>query len=360
MKTRIAAVVSLAALVTACLVELPDAVKELNLQVNNLSNTHNSISISASANSHSYVSEFGVELSTYGDGKGYSGENTTKIKSPNLTSFDSTLRISVQSNDYGYSYQRYEVRAYAVVDNKMIYSAKKELTIDISSYLPVIKSVTNSAKTLTTLVMSASISDDRGLPVTERGFCWKQSGYDSPTVLDNKFVAGSGVGNFSGTIKGLTPNTTYSVRAYATNEAGTSYYGYDSYTTDDTYDYLPVIKSVTNNDKTHTTLVMSASISDDKGFPVTERGFCWKQGGYDSPTILDNKLVVGSGVGNFSDTIKGLTPSTTYNVSAYATNKAGTSYLGTSYYGYDSYTTDDIYEYLPVVSSVSKTAQTPN
>jgi uncharacterized protein (TIGR02145 family) len=36
-------------------------------------------------------------------------------------------------------------------------------------------------------------------------------------------VVGSGTGTFSGTITGLSPNTTYYVRAFATNGAGTSY-----------------------------------------------------------------------------------------------------------------------------------------
>ncbi|MFA6355461.1 MAG: hypothetical protein WCW65_03490, partial [Candidatus Paceibacterota bacterium] len=40
---------------------------------------------------------------------------------------------------------------------------------------------------------------------------------------DNKLIAGVGSGSFTGTISGLTPATTYHVRAYAKNSVGTAY-----------------------------------------------------------------------------------------------------------------------------------------
>jgi len=58
-------------------------------------------------------------------------------------------------------------------------------------------------------------------PVTSRGVCWSTS--QSPTISDNKTTDGTGIGMFESSITGLTPNTTYYARAYATNSAGTSY-----------------------------------------------------------------------------------------------------------------------------------------
>jgi uncharacterized protein (TIGR02145 family) len=58
-------------------------------------------------------------------------------------------------------------------------------------------------------------------PVTARGACWSTS--PSPTISDNKTTDGTGIGKYESSITGLTPNTTYYARAYATNSAGTSY-----------------------------------------------------------------------------------------------------------------------------------------
>jgi hypothetical protein len=45
-----------------------------------------------------------------------------------------------------------------------------------------------------------------------------------------------------------------------------------------------------------------------------------------NPTITDNKVAVGSGIGSFTTSISILTPNTTYYARAYATNSVGTSY----------------------------------
>lgn len=52
-----------------------------------------------------------------------------------------------------------------------------------------------------------------GLTVSERGFCWNTTG--GPTVSDSKISMGTGAGAFSGQLTGLTPGTTYHVKAYA-------------------------------------------------------------------------------------------------------------------------------------------------
>ena len=54
-----------------------------------------------------------------------------------------------------------------------------------------------------------------------RGFVYATT--SNPTILNEKVEVGSGTGSFSQTINGLTPNTKYYVRSYATNSAGTVY-----------------------------------------------------------------------------------------------------------------------------------------
>lgn len=57
--------------------------------------------------------------------------------------------------------------------------------------------------------------------VTARGICWSTS--PNPTVANSHVACGNGNGAFSGAITGLTPNTQYYARAYATNSVGTAY-----------------------------------------------------------------------------------------------------------------------------------------
>lgn len=64
-------------------------------------------------------------------------------------------------------------------------------------------------------------TNDGGSSVTARGVCWKT--LSGPTTSDSKTTDGTGTGEFSSSITGLVPNTTYYVRAYATNSTGTGY-----------------------------------------------------------------------------------------------------------------------------------------
>lgn len=65
------------------------------------------------------------------------------------------------------------------------------------------------------------ITSDGGAPVTARGVCWSTA--LDPTTADTCTSDGTGSGAFASAIAGLLPNTSYHVRAYATNSAGTAY-----------------------------------------------------------------------------------------------------------------------------------------
>ncbi len=67
----------------------------------------------------------------------------------------------------------------------------------------------------------ANITDDGGATVVGRGICYAT--HKNPTISDSKTTDGSGTGFFSGSIERLIPETTYYVRAYASNSAGTGY-----------------------------------------------------------------------------------------------------------------------------------------
>ena len=91
-------------------------------------------------------------------------------------------------------------------------------------YPPIILStISPYAVTSTTAISGAQISNDGGAPVTARGVCWSTTGITPHIGLTTKTSDGSGIGVFTSSITGLTPQTFYYVRAYATNSAGTRY-----------------------------------------------------------------------------------------------------------------------------------------
>jgi len=87
---------------------------------------------------------------------------------------------------------------------------------------PVIAS-TNAITNITTTsaVSGGVITSDGGAPITAKGVCYGTTA--SPTIAGLHTSDGTGSANFISSITGLTPSTTYFVRAYATNSVGTSY-----------------------------------------------------------------------------------------------------------------------------------------
>lgn len=83
--------------------------------------------------------------------------------------------------------------------------------------------------TQTTAVCGGEVKSENGWAVTERGVCWGVE--PNPTPSDNCTVDGDGIGKFTSVITGLIPGTTYYVRAYAKNAAGTGFGAERSFTT---------------------------------------------------------------------------------------------------------------------------------
>jgi uncharacterized protein (TIGR02145 family) len=87
--------------------------------------------------------------------------------------------------------------------------------------LPVINTTEITLITRSTAICGGTISSDGGSIVTNRGVCWSKD--TVPEITDNVTSDGTGAGSFTSTITGLTPDTKYFVRAYATNSEGTAY-----------------------------------------------------------------------------------------------------------------------------------------
>ena len=195
-----------------------------------------------------------------------------------------------------------------------LHSCKKDPTVPVMT--------TTAASSVTTISASSggNITDDGGAEVTARGVCWGTS--QNPTVSGSKTSDGKGIGSFTSAIAGLTPNTLYYVRAYATNSAGTGYGNEVSFTTNAVIGATVTTTIVTSI--TSTTAVSGGNITSDGGGSITARGVCWATTA--NPDLTKSKTTDGTGTGTFTSNITGLTPGTIYHVRAYATNTFGTTY----------------------------------
>ena len=138
----------------------------------------------------------------------------------------------------------YSSTAYSIYNGEgrdIIYSSGSLSTNAMSNYIGnSVRCINNHFKpTVTTTSVSSiginsaecggSISSE--LTVTSRGICW--STMQNPTTDYDVSDGGSGIGSFNSSLTGLLPNTTYYVRAFATNSAGTAYGNQVSFTTKD-------------------------------------------------------------------------------------------------------------------------------
>ena len=243
-----------------------------------------------------------------------------------------STKYVVSGNDMGeYSHQvmnlgdgqTYRYEAYMICNDETIYGGEITFTTEQipDPESPIVTTADVTDITQTTAVSGGNVTDDGGATVTARGVCWSTS--QNPTVSDNHTSDGNGTGSFTSNLTNLTANTTYYVRAYATNENGTSYGEQKSFTTLQNIE-LPTVTTAEVTDITQTTAVSGGNVTDDGGAAVTARGLCWSKD--PNPTIDNSFISNGNGTGSFTIEISGLTSATTYYVRAYATNSEGTSY----------------------------------
>jgi pectinesterase len=190
--------------------------------------------------------------------------------------------------------------------------------------IPVPPTLTTNAITdiSTTFATSGGvISNDGNAAITAKGVCWNTTG--SPTTGDSFTSDGTTSSPFTSSITGLTTGSTYYVRAYATNSAGTGYGNQDTLTTLTSLSVPTVVTNAVTN-IVNTTATGNGNVTAWGGSTVTDRGVCW--GTSHNPTLTNDYNSGGTGSGTFTAPIGGLVLGMTYYVRAYATNGSGTSY----------------------------------
>jgi uncharacterized protein (TIGR02145 family) len=190
-------------------------------------------------------------------------------------------------------------------------------------YTTSVSEITQSSATC-----SGNVTADWFETVTERGICWSTS--TTPDINDNKITGGTGLGNYSCTINNLSSATNYYVKAYAINKNGISYGLEKTFKTSEGQSGLPIIVTSQVTSITSSSATSGGTITDDGGSSIIARGVCWNIS--PNPTLSNVHTNDGTGNGNFSSQISGLTPNTPYYIRAYATNSVGTAYGNEIYF----------------------------
>ena len=245
---------------------------------------------------------------------GFSGSYNDLTDRPDIPSIPT--EVSTFNNDAGYltrdSLENYNISP-ADIQSLLDRIADLEQQIE----LPVLNTAPASSISSASAVSGGTVVSSR-YAVAERGVCWNTIG--NPTVSDDHSIDGSGIGDFVSSLSSLIPATTYYVRAYATNDAGTGYGQAIVFTT------LGVPAMTTNyaDNINGTVATVHCSVISDNGANITEYGVCWNTTG--APTVSDQMQTAVLGLSDYEVNLTSLTPAVTYYVRAYAVNSEGIGY----------------------------------
>jgi uncharacterized protein (TIGR02145 family) len=174
--------------------------------------------------------------------------------------------------------------------------------------------------TRTTAEAGGNVTNNGGSSVS-RGVCWSTS--PDPDLDDVVISNGEGTGTYTSPISGLVCETTYYVRAYATNATGTAYGEQEEFQTLPCGE-IPTVSTDSITNILDISAVGNANVTNDGGYSIDERGVCWNTS--PMPTTSDFSSSNGAGNGPYTSIIDNLDPMTIYYVRAYAVNTLGTAY----------------------------------
>ncbi len=118
----------------------------------------------------------------------------------------------------------YFARAFAKNKNGVSYGNIVSFTTsapDVTIELPTVTTGNIVSITAQSAIGSGNIISDGGGDIISRGLCW--STQQNPNLSNSIVTGGTSTGTFNLTMSNLTPSTTYYVKAFATNDAGTSF-----------------------------------------------------------------------------------------------------------------------------------------
>lgn len=120
----------------------------------------------------------------------------------------------------------------------------KNIVVNAVLQVPLVVTNEPTLASHNSISVSGEVTYEGVSSVTRKGICWATT--SNPDITKNVTECGSGIGAFSTTMSNLSENTTYYIRAFATNSFGTSYGSEYSITTP----YTPIFDNTISGDQT--------------------------------------------------------------------------------------------------------------
>ena len=191
--------------------------------------------------------------------------------------------------------------------------------------LPVVEVNPVEAPGAYSATVHGTVTEDYGFTPTVYGFVYSSES-NRPTLESSQYVTATGNNAlFTGTLANLAANTTYFLRAYATNEKGTGYSDAIEFTTDN--EQVVSLTQATVTDLTSSSATITVQKATTPGTVISAQGICY--GTSANPDINGNgtKIVDKSGsTKEVKASLTNLSESGTYHARAYAISRDGIFY----------------------------------
>ncbi|HER07553.1 MAG TPA: hypothetical protein ENO20_01470 [Bacteroides sp.] len=169
--------------------------------------------------------------------------------------------------------------------------------------------------TVGSVLLRGNINSDGGETVVEKGFYWGEQ--PDPETTGTRDTVVSGESTFRKKLTGLSPVTTYYVKAFAVNAAGESLGEEVSFATKGMMTVVtgPVVT------RKFKSLEVSGEVTTEEGTELYEKGFYWSED--PGPATTGVRFPAGNQSGPFTVSMTDLSPGNTYYYCVYAVNAAG-------------------------------------
>lgn len=226
----------------------------------------------------------------------------------------------------------YYVRAYAMNSSSITYG--NEISFTTLPVLPTVATTTAAtAITGTTATTGGNVTNTGGATITERGVCFGTAA--NPTIANTKVINPTpGLGSFVSNITGLLGYTTYYVRGYATNSAGTGYGAQISFKTTGMPSVLVTVAATAINGTGATS--GGSATSGGAGYSYGNRGVAYSTVP-NSPThtLVSIGFITTFPAAPWVTNLTGLVSNTTYYIRSYLDKYDPTTVFGTNAWSTD-------------------------